>query len=91
MVGHHRAGRVSGRELNPRYFYESFDDLDGLVVAVYDRMVDELAGVVFGTADAAGPDPASQVRAVLERSWTSSPTTPAGRACSTWRPSATRR
>jgi AcrR family transcriptional regulator len=54
-------------QLNPRYFYESFEDLDGLVVAVYDRTVEELAGVVFGTADAAGPDPASQVQAVLER------------------------
>ena len=31
-------------QLNPRYFYESFDDLDGLVVAVYDRTVEELAG-----------------------------------------------
>jgi AcrR family transcriptional regulator len=26
--------------LNPRYFYESFDDLDTLVVAVYDRVVE---------------------------------------------------
>ena len=32
-----------GARLNPRYFYESFDDLDALVVAVYDRVVDELA------------------------------------------------
>jgi AcrR family transcriptional regulator len=28
--------------LNPRYFYESFDDLDALVVAVYDRLTIEL-------------------------------------------------
>ena len=28
--------------LNPRYFYESFDDLDALVVAVYDRLTVEL-------------------------------------------------
>ena len=35
--------------LNPRYFYESFDDLDALVVAVYDRIVDEL-GVALASA-----------------------------------------
>ena len=29
-------------QLNPRYFYESFDDLDALVVAVYDRLTVEL-------------------------------------------------
>ncbi len=29
-------------QLNPRYFYESFDDLDALVVALYDRLCDEL-------------------------------------------------
>jgi AcrR family transcriptional regulator len=28
-----------GARLNPRYFYESFDDLDALVIAVYDRVV----------------------------------------------------
>jgi AcrR family transcriptional regulator len=28
--------------LNPRYFYESFDDLDSLLVAVYDRVGAEL-------------------------------------------------
>ena len=28
--------------LNPRYFYESFDDLDALLVAVYDRLTLEL-------------------------------------------------
>ena len=28
-------------QLNPRYFYESFEDLDALIVAVYDRLVAE--------------------------------------------------
>ncbi|HEX6416981.1 MAG TPA: TetR/AcrR family transcriptional regulator, partial [Acidimicrobiales bacterium] len=28
--------------LNPRYFYESFDDLDALLIAVYERTVTEL-------------------------------------------------
>jgi len=55
-----------GAKLNPRYFYESFDDLGALVVAVYDRVVEELAAVVLGALGSAAPDPASQLRAVLE-------------------------
>jgi AcrR family transcriptional regulator len=54
--------------LNPRYFYESFADLDALVVAVYDRVVDELAHVVIGALGHAGDDPAAQLRAVVESS-----------------------
>jgi AcrR family transcriptional regulator len=52
--------------LNPRYFYESFDDLDALVIAVYDRVVEELAAVVLAALDSASPDPAAQLRATLE-------------------------
>ena len=37
-------GVCQAAQLNPRYFYESFEDLDGLLVAVYDRTVEELAG-----------------------------------------------
>ena len=44
-----RCGRSATRaRLNPRYFYESFDDLDALLVAVYDRSVEELAASVLG-------------------------------------------
>jgi len=52
-------------KLNPRYFYESFESLDALLVAVYDRTVEELAATVYRAVEAAGTDPASQVRAVL--------------------------
>ena len=52
--------------LNPRYFYESFDDLDALVVAVYDRLVDELRAAIAEAAAAAGSDPRSLVRATVE-------------------------
>jgi AcrR family transcriptional regulator len=52
--------------LNPRYFYESFDDLDALVVALYDRLVDELRREVREAVDAAGDDPRAQVRAAVE-------------------------
>ncbi|HEV3225911.1 MAG TPA: TetR/AcrR family transcriptional regulator [Acidimicrobiales bacterium] len=53
-------------ELNPRYFYESFDDLDELVVAVYEHVVDELAAVVMHALEGTSDDAAAQVRAVVE-------------------------
>jgi AcrR family transcriptional regulator len=51
--------------LNPRYFYESFTDLDELAVAVYDRVVDELGAIVWAALGAAGDEPIDQVRAVV--------------------------
>jgi AcrR family transcriptional regulator len=51
--------------LNPRYFYESFGDLDQLAVAVYDRVVEELGRVVWDALATAGEAPADQVRAVV--------------------------
>jgi AcrR family transcriptional regulator len=52
--------------LNPRYFYESFEDLDALLVAVYDRLVEQLGAEVVAAGLAAGDDPRAQVRACLE-------------------------
>jgi AcrR family transcriptional regulator len=52
--------------LNPRYFYESFADLDTLVVAVYDRLVAELRAEVRAAIDAAGDDLGDQMRAAVE-------------------------
>jgi AcrR family transcriptional regulator len=42
-------------ELNPRYFYESFDTVDDLVLAVYDQVVQELAAVVGEALATAAP------------------------------------
>jgi AcrR family transcriptional regulator len=53
--------------LNPRYFYESFDDLDQLVVAVYDRLVTQLGEEVVAAVSAAGDDARAQTRAAIER------------------------
>ncbi len=53
--------------LNPRYFYESFTDLDELIVAVYDLLVDQLTEVVVTTMDIAPRDPRSQTRAAIEQ------------------------
>jgi AcrR family transcriptional regulator len=51
--------------LNPRYFYESFDDLDALVVALYDRLVAQLTTDVLAAIADAGDDPAAQTRAAM--------------------------
>ena len=46
-------------ELNPRYFYESFEDIDALLIAVYDHVVE---GMRAATATvAASPDMAPLV------------------------------
>jgi AcrR family transcriptional regulator len=55
-----------GARLNPRYFYESFDDLDSLVVAVYDQIIDELRVALVAALDAAPPDMPSQMHAAVE-------------------------
>jgi AcrR family transcriptional regulator len=53
--------------LNPRYFYESFADLDELVIAVYDRVVAQLGEEVLGALAAADDDARSQSHAAIER------------------------
>ena len=52
--------------LNPRYFYESFEDLDELVVAVYDRLVAQLGAQVMAAITAAGSDPRAGTRAAID-------------------------
>lgn len=51
--------------LNPRYFYESFDSIDDLVVAVYDQIVDELSEAVRAELAAADRNPSAITRAAL--------------------------
>jgi AcrR family transcriptional regulator len=58
-------GVCQAARLNPRYFYESFEDLDALVVAVYDRLVEELWQEGMAAIEAAGDDPGEQLRAAI--------------------------
>lgn len=55
-----------GARLNPRYFYESFESLDDLLVAVYDRVVEDLTAAVTGAVIAGPPDLQSQLRTAIE-------------------------
>jgi AcrR family transcriptional regulator len=50
-------------QLNPRYFYESFPDLDALLVAVYDAVVEELGATAMAAVDAARGEPVDELRA----------------------------
>lgn len=50
--------------LNPRYFYESFTDLDDLVIALYDQLIADLREQVTGAVEAAGER--SRMRAMVE-------------------------
>lgn len=59
-------GVCEAARLNPRYFYESFDDLDDLLVAVFDRTAaDGLAVILDAVADAGDEDPLVLTRAVI--------------------------
>ncbi len=52
--------------LTPRYFYESFADLDELLVATVDSVVDEVAERALAALAAAPDDLAGQVRAAID-------------------------
>ena len=54
-------------KLNFRYFYESFEDLDALMVALYDRLVTELGEEVLSAVEAAGNDPQERLRVAVDR------------------------
>ncbi|WP_168212215.1 TetR/AcrR family transcriptional regulator [Actinomadura rubteroloni] len=51
--------------LTPRYFYESFPDIDALTGAVFDAVVDEMVARGHAALAAAPADPRGRVRAAL--------------------------
>jgi AcrR family transcriptional regulator len=51
-------GVCEAAHLNPRYFYESFEDLDALLVAVFDRTAADGLAVILEAAAAAGDEDA---------------------------------
>jgi AcrR family transcriptional regulator len=56
-------GVCNAARLNPRYFYESFADLDELLIAVYDRIVEDAYQTAAAAVAAADDDAASKARA----------------------------
>lgn len=59
-------GVCRGARLTPRYFYESFPDLDSLLVAVFDRMFEEATERVLAAIKAAPQEPEARSRAAIE-------------------------
>ena len=51
--------------LTERYYYESFDDRDALLLAVFDRVAAEAAGGIVAAVDAAPHDAHTKSRAAL--------------------------
>ncbi len=65
-------GVCEATKLNPRYFYESFDDLDALLVAVFDQVATDAFELMLTAAQAqveaaggAEPDPLTMSRATI--------------------------
>ena len=56
----------SGARLTPRYFYESFDDLDALLVAIVDSVAAEVAQRALAAIATAPDDLTAQVRAAVD-------------------------
>jgi AcrR family transcriptional regulator len=51
--------------LHPRYFYQSFADLDDLLLAVFDRLIEEMQEAISAELDHAGGAAAARSRAAL--------------------------
>src|SRR3954470_8946052 len=57
---------VCGRaRLTPRYFYESFGDLDALLVAVFDHLIGEASAVVLEAIEAAPAEAHARTEAAV--------------------------
>jgi AcrR family transcriptional regulator len=52
--------------LHNRYFYESFDDMDALLVAVFDQLAAIFLADITAAADGAGDDPRARLQAVMK-------------------------
>jgi AcrR family transcriptional regulator len=53
-------------QLTSRFFYESFDDLDALAVAVFDEVIATAGARMLEAVAAAPPDPATRAHAAIE-------------------------
>jgi AcrR family transcriptional regulator len=59
-------GVCARARLNPRYFYESFEDLDGLAVAVYDQVLAEPGAAIRQAQAAASRSARAQLAATVD-------------------------
>jgi AcrR family transcriptional regulator len=59
-------GVCAEAKLTPRFFYESFEDLDALAVAVFDDIVETATARVLEALASAPPTPQDAIRAAIE-------------------------
>lgn len=59
-------GVCQAARLNPRYFYESFDSLETLFIAVFDRLIVEVTQKAVHAVENSGPNPTARATAVIE-------------------------
>jgi AcrR family transcriptional regulator len=59
-------GVCARAKLTSRFFYESFEDLDALAVAVFDEVVEDATARVVDAVAAAPDDPHAQARAAID-------------------------
>lgn len=59
-------GVCARAKLTSRFFYESFEDLDALAVAVFDEVVEEVTARVVAAVVAAPENPEAKARAAIE-------------------------
>jgi AcrR family transcriptional regulator len=59
-------GVCQAARLNPRYFYESFGDLESLFLAIFDRLVADALLHAVRAISAVGTDPAERAIAVID-------------------------
>jgi AcrR family transcriptional regulator len=71
LIREHGAGAITVREvckraqLNPRYFYESFADLDALLVALFDQVLGETVALTLAAIEQAPATAEAKTRAAL--------------------------
>lgn len=59
-------GLCTATGLNPRYFYESFDSLDDLLIAAFDELIGRAAAAVQSALDAAPDTHTQRARAAMD-------------------------
>jgi AcrR family transcriptional regulator len=71
LLGEKGAAGITVRELytrarlNPRYFYESFNDLDELLAVIYDQLLTEMTAEIVAAIDAAADNEPAKTRAAI--------------------------
>jgi AcrR family transcriptional regulator len=72
LIGENGVGGITVRELyaraklSPRYFYESFQDLDALLVAIYDQLLTDTVTVAVQAIEAAADNERAKTRAAID-------------------------